>query len=200
MIKSIMGACALLVLSVCSADAARSTFDPTSRVDVHTVGPSQYLFIDPPSAQRFTRRAHSKRVSSHKHRATRVAASARAGGSLAKSLPAGNGLVDKAKQYIGQTARQVGVRTTLWCSAFVRKITGASGVNDLARSWLSKPRTSPQVGAIVVLTRGRGGSGHVGIVTGFKNGNPILISGNHGRRVGVGVYSKHRVLAYVTAT
>jgi hypothetical protein len=50
---------------------------------------------------------------------------------------------------------------------------------------------------IAVLTR-RGG-GHVGIVTGVdRNGNPILIAGNNGRRqVGISVYPKRRVIAYV---
>jgi hypothetical protein len=35
-------------------------------------------------------------------------------------------------------------------------------------------------------------------VTGVdKRGNPIIISGNHGRKVGVGAYPHSRVLAYV---
>lgn len=67
---------------------------------------------------------------------------------------------------------------------------------NMARSWAELPHTGPQVGAIAVLSR-RGG-GHVGVVTGFEaNGDPIIISGNHGRRVGEGVYSKHRIVAYV---
>jgi hypothetical protein len=45
----------------------------------------------------------------------------------------------------------------------------------------------------------RQGGGHVGIVTGVdRNGNPILIAGNNGRRkVGSSVYPKRRVIAYV---
>jgi len=51
--------------------------------------------------------------------------------------------------------------------------------------------------AIAVLTRK--GGGHVGIVTGVdRNGNPILIAGNNGKRkVGISVYPKRRVIAYV---
>lgn len=102
-------------------------------------------------------------------------------------------LVARASAYLGMNARQVGVRLTLWCSAFIRKLTGATGVDDRAISWLAKPRTRPRIGAIAVMRH------HVGIVKGFdRRGNPILISGNHGRKVGIGTYSKHRILAYVT--
>jgi uncharacterized protein (TIGR02594 family) len=112
---------------------------------------------------------------------------------------AGNGLVDRARQYVGATARQVGVRSTLWCSAFLRKITGATDVDDRAVSWERHQRVSPQVGAVV--TMGRRGGGHVGIVSGFtKNGDPIVISGNHGHRVAESVYSRHRIRAWVSPT
>jgi len=106
-----------------------------------------------------------------------------------------SGLVDRARSYMGQTAAQVGVRRTLWCSAFLRHLTHARGVDDRAISWLSQPRTTARVGAIAVMRH------HVGIVSGFDaRGNPILVSGNHGRRVGEGVYSAHRVIAYVSAS
>jgi len=108
--------------------------------------------------------------------------------------PTHNNLIAKASQYIGMNARQVGVRLNLWCSAFLRKLTNAKGVDDRAISWLKRPRTAKRIGAIAVMAH------HVGIVKGFdRSGNPILISGNHGHRVGVGVYSKYRILAYVEA-
>lgn len=78
---------------------------------------------------------------------------------------AGVGVVDRARQFIGDTASQVGVRTTLWCSAFLRKINGAQDVDDRALSWERHQRIAPQVGAVV--TMGRGGGGHVGVVSGF---------------------------------
>jgi len=97
-------------------------------------------------------------------------------------VSSGNSLVERARQYVGATARQVGVRSTLWCSAFLRKVTGASDVDDRAVSWERHQRITPQVGAVV--TMGRRGGGHVGIVSGFtKSGDPIVISGNHGHRV-----------------
>lgn len=112
---------------------------------------------------------------------------------------AGSGLVERARQFVGATAREVGVRSTLWCSAFLRKITGASGVDDRALSWENKPHIDPQVGAVV--TMGRRGGGHVGIVSGFtKNGDPIVISGNHGHRVAESVYPRRRIRAWVSAT
>jgi len=112
---------------------------------------------------------------------------------------AGSGVVDRARQFIGATAHQVGVRSTLWCSAFIRKITGASGVDDRALSWERKQHITPQVGAVV--TMGRRGGGHVGVVSGFKaNGDPIVISGNSRGRVREAVYPRNRIRAWVSPT
>jgi uncharacterized protein (TIGR02594 family) len=109
-------------------------------------------------------------------------------------------LVAVARRYMGTNPTG---RSRLWCARFmnfVLKRTGHKGTgSDMARSFVSygKRVHGPQVGSIAVLSRGRGG-GHVGIVTGVdKRGNPIIISGNHGRKVGVGAYPRSRVLAYV---
>ncbi|MGX9944826.1 TIGR02594 family protein [Bradyrhizobium denitrificans] len=110
---------------------------------------------------------------------------------------AGVDVVDRARRFIGETAHQVGVRSTLWCSAFLRKITGAQDVDDRALSWERHQRIAPQVGAVV--TMGRRGGGHVGIVSGFTaKGDPIVVSGNHGGRVREMVYSRHRIRAWVS--
>ena len=48
----------------------------------------------------------------------------------------------------------------------------------------------------VVVTKRKGGH-HVGIVKGYDTkGNVITVSGNHGRKVGVGKYAKRSVVAY----
>ena len=98
----------------------------------------------------------------------------------------GGDLISRARAYLGMTAAQIGLhRRTLWCAAFLRHI-GVSGIDDRAISALRLPRTSKQVGAIAVYSH------HVGIVTGFQNGYPILLSGNsNGRRVYEGVYKRH---------
>ena len=88
-----------------------------------------------------------------------------------------------------------------WCGCWLaRKIFGTD-IRDLwlARNWLKFPRTTATPGAIAVLSRGRNTrSGHVGIVISVDSmGNPTLQSGNHNRVVGIGTYSKNRVLAYV---
>ena len=115
------------------------------------------------------------------------------------SFSTGSGVVQRARQFIGATAHQVGVRSTLWCSAFLRKVTGAQDVDDRALSWEKHQHIAPQVGAVV--TMGRRGGGHVGVVSGFtKNGDPIVISGNHGGRVREAVYSRHRIRAWVSAS
>ena len=114
-------------------------------------------------------------------------------------VSAGVGVVDRARQFIGETAHQVGVRSTLWCSAFLRKITGAQDVDDRALSWEKHQRIAPQVGAVV--TMGRRGGGHVGIVSGCKpNGDPIVISGNSRRhRVTETVYPRSSIRAWLSA-
>lgn len=95
-------------------------------------------------------------------------------------------------------------RRSLWCADFanmVLKRTGHRAVaSRRARDLIHAGRriSRPVPGAIVILRRGGRGSGHVGFVQGVdRNGNPIVISGNHGHRVGVGVYSRSKVLAYV---
>jgi uncharacterized protein (TIGR02594 family) len=70
--------------------------------------------------------------------------------------------------------------------------------SNMARSFASYGRrvSGPQVGAIAVM--GRRGGGHVGVVSGIDaKGNPIIISGNHSRRVAESTYSRGRVYAYV---
>jgi hypothetical protein len=77
---------------------------------------------------------------------------------------------------------------------------GYAGTNsDAAKSFAYYGRrvSEPRIGAIAVLTRGKRG-GHVGVVSGIdKNGNPIIISGNHNKRVGEAIYPRRRVIAYV---
>lgn len=112
-------------------------------------------------------------------------------------------LIGEARKYLGTNPTS---RKRLWCARFMNLVlakAGFAGTNsDAAKSFAHYGQriSEPKVGAIAVLTRGRRG-GHVGIVTGFdRRGNPILLSGNHGHRVGYGVYSRSRVIAYVLPT
>ena len=109
-------------------------------------------------------------------------------------------LVSEARKYIGTNPT---ARTRLWCATFMNLVlakAGYAGTNsDAAKSFAQYGHriSEPQVGAIAVLTRGKRG-GHVGVVSGIdSHGNPIIISGNHGHRVGEAVYSRARVIAYV---
>ena len=123
---------------------------------------------------------------------------------LATPIPSGRpralALVAEARRYLGTNPTG---RARLWCARFVNFVLAKVGQpgtgSDAAKSFAAYGRriSGPQVGAIAVLTRK--GGGHVGIVTGVdRNGNPILIAGNNGRRkVGISVYSKRRVIAYV---
>jgi uncharacterized protein (TIGR02594 family) len=109
-------------------------------------------------------------------------------------------LVAKARSYVGTNPTGMGA---LWCARFMNMVlekTGRRGTgSNMAKSFANYGRrvSGPQVGAIAVMSRGRGG-GHVGIVSGIdKSGNPIIISGNHNRRVGESVYPRGRIYAYV---
>jgi uncharacterized protein (TIGR02594 family) len=113
----------------------------------------------------------------------------------------GSSLVAEARRYIGNGNPTD--RARLWCARFMNMVlqkTGHRGTgSDMARSFANYGRrvSGPQVGAIAVMSRGRRG-GHVGVVSGVDaKGNPIIVSGNHGRKVAEAVYPRGRVYAYV---
>jgi uncharacterized protein (TIGR02594 family) len=120
----------------------------------------------------------------------------------AAALPTGSpALVAEARRWIGTNPTGM---ARLWCARFMNFVLARVGYrgtgSDLAMSFRNYGRriAGPQVGAIAVIAR-RGGGGHVGVVSGFDaGGNPIIISGNHGRRVGESRYQRARVVAYVT--
>jgi uncharacterized protein (TIGR02594 family) len=112
-------------------------------------------------------------------------------------------IVDEARRFVGNTARQLGLPSRLWCADFMNyalKRAGKHGTGSrMASSFASygKRISGPRVGAIAVMSRGRHG-GHVGVVSGIDSrGNPIVISGNHGRKVAEASYSRGRIYAYV---
>lgn len=109
-------------------------------------------------------------------------------------------VVEEARRYIGTNPTS---RRNLWCARFmnlVLKRVGFKGTgSDMARSFAKYGQRvrGPQVGAIAVMSRGKRG-GHVGVVSGIdKRGNPIIISGNHNKKVAEAVYPRERIYAYV---
>ncbi len=107
--------------------------------------------------------------------------------------------VEEARRWIGTNPTDMSRR---WCARFMNFVLERSGYSgtgsDAAKSFASYGRRvpGPRIGAIAVMHRKNGG--HVGVVSGFdSNGNPIIISGNHNKRVGVAVYPRERVYAYV---
>jgi len=82
-----------------------------------------------------------------------------------------------------------------WCAAALGRWLHEAGYSRLASLRAVDYRrygraTSAHVGAIAVLAH------HVGIVAGFSPNGVVLLSGNHRRRVGLGVYSAWRILAF----
>lgn len=160
-------------------------------------------------ASRHTHAHHSKHYAKKHHgyrhhaRRGRYAAAATVETSTSQGFGGfgGSNIVAEARRYIG-SGNPTG-RASLWCARFMNMVLERSGHkgtgSDMARSFASygKRISGPQVGAIAVMSRGRRG-GHVGIVSGIDaNGNPIVISGNHGHRVAEATYSRGRVYAYV---
>jgi uncharacterized protein (TIGR02594 family) len=143
----------------------------------------------------------------YRTRITRIAFAIGCIGMLTASTPAlseplfsSPSLVSEARKYMGTNPT---ARKRLWCATFMNMVlakAGYAGTNsDAAKSFAYYGRriSEPRVGAIAVLTRGKRG-GHVGVVSGIDaTGNPIIISGNHNKRVGEAVYSRARVIAYV---
>ena len=109
-------------------------------------------------------------------------------------------VVAEARRYVGGNPTG---RGRLWCARFMNMVLERSGHrgtgSDMARSFASYGQrvSGPQVGAIAVMGRGRGG-GHVGVVSGIDaSGNPIVVSGNNGNRVREAPVSRGRIYAYV---
>ncbi|MBV9347901.1 MAG: TIGR02594 family protein [Pseudolabrys sp.] len=122
----------------------------------------------------------------------------------AASVPGAGAVLLEALRWRGRTAKQLGLPSQLWCADFMnfvmRKAGGKGTDSRAARSFLQygKKLDGPRVGAIAIFTRKGPNNGHVGIVRGTDgDGNPIVISGNHGPTVVQSMYPKHRVLAYV---
>jgi uncharacterized protein (TIGR02594 family) len=112
-------------------------------------------------------------------------------------------VVAEARRYLGGNPTG---RGSLWCARFMNMVLQHSGYHgtgsDMASSFAHYGQrvSGPQVGAIAVMGRGRGG-GHVGIITGIDAaGNPIMISGNNGNRVREAPISRGRIYAYVMPT
>jgi len=137
-------------------------------------------------------------------RGTRVASLGK--NAYGSSQGSGSDVVSEARRYIGTNPTGW---ASVWCGRFMNLVlerTGRRGTgSNLARSFANYGSRvgGPQVGAIAVMGRsGRaaGGSagGHVGVVSGIDpNGNPIIISGNHGHTVAEAVYPRGRIFAYV---
>jgi uncharacterized protein (TIGR02594 family) len=122
----------------------------------------------------------------------------------AAEVPGAAAVLLEALRWRGRTAKQLGLPTQLWCADFMNFVLHKAGANGTksraARSFLQfgKKLDGPRVGAIAIMYRAGPNSGHVGVVRGTDgDGNPIIVSGNHGNMVRQAVYPKGKVLAYV---
>jgi uncharacterized protein (TIGR02594 family) len=132
----------------------------------------------------------------------RAQALAEASDSPAAGVGLSSNVISEARRYIGGNPTG---RGSLWCARFMNMVLQHSGLHgtgsDMASSFAhyGQRLSGPQIGAIAVM--GRRGGGHVGVVSGIDaSGNPIVVSGNHGHRVGESVYPRGRIYAYVMPT
>jgi uncharacterized protein (TIGR02594 family) len=184
-----LAACALSIVTV----ATPSQAEPTE-----ASGGSMYSGVaSNPTKNDRSSRSRSHRASQTAFRDAQASAGAAAGASFALGS---SDVVSEARRYLGTNPTG---RSSLWCAAFMNMVLERAGHkasgSNMASSFASYGRrvSGPQVGAIAVMSRGRRG-GHVGVVSGIDpNGNPIVISGNHGRRVAESTSSRGRIYAYV---
>jgi len=122
----------------------------------------------------------------------------------AAQVPGAAGVLLEALRWRGRNAGQIGLPAKLWCADFMnfvlRRAGGKGTQSRAARSFLDygKKLDGPRVGAIAIFYRKGPNSGHVGVVRGTDGqGNPIVVSGNHGHTVMQATYPKSKVLAYV---
>jgi uncharacterized protein (TIGR02594 family) len=107
----------------------------------------------------------------------------------------GADLINKASVHLGSSARQLGLPNRLWCADFMNMLVGGNDRRAISYKTRGKPAAHGCTNCIAITKR-KGGQ-HVGVVSGYDEaGNPIIISGNHNRRVGIGVYARNKVLAY----
>jgi len=122
----------------------------------------------------------------------------------AAQVPGASGVLLEALRWRGRTAKQLGLPSQLWCADFmnfVLRSAGGKGTQSRsARSFLQfgKRLDGPRIGAIAIFYRKGPNNGHVGVVRGTDGeGNPIVVSGNHGPTVKESIYPKAKVIAYV---
>ena len=170
------------------------TFAPTLATAAHATAHHRF--------HRAVHRAAAMRAAHHgrhhrfadlrQHRRERAASAAAA---VEQSAKEGSpDVVAAAERYRGTNPTG---RSHDWCAEFANLVlrrTGHSGSGSaLARSFESygRPAPGPVPGAIVVFPH------HVGFVMRVEGPGRIrVVSGNHGHRVGEGVYSTRRAIAY----
>ncbi len=109
-----------------------------------------------------------------------------------------NSLVSEARKYLGTNPTS---RNTLWCGAFMDLVLKRTG-HRAAAIWprpmratarASRARRSAPLPSCVVAAAAMSASSPVST----RNGNPIIVSGNHNRTVAEAVYPRSRITAYV---
>ena len=144
-----------------------------------------------PAAHGATQSVHATKTVSHPH-PVRSASRECAPSEVCDSVVSGGSqLIRLAMEHLGDNP--TGWRHS-WCGRFLAMTleeAGHRGGGNLAAGYADYGLPAKaQVGAIAVMPH------HVGIVTAVGPDYVVLLSGNHGHKVGVGRYAKNKIIAY----
>ena len=178
-----------MVTQTASAHAPRQTATHTAsaqaRRHMATAAPNH------PLVHRATRLVHATKTVSPPH-------PVRSASREYASWEPSDGVVSGGSQLIRLAMDHVGDNPTgwshNWCARFLAMTleeAGHTGGGNLAAGYADYGLPAKaQVGAIAVMQH------HVGIVTAVGPDYVVLVSGNHGHKVGVGRYASNKIIAY----
>ena len=138
-----------------------------------------------------TRTVHSTKTVSHSHPERSASQECAPSEACDDVVSGGSQLIRLAMEHLGDNPTGWSHN---WCGRFLAMTleeAGHRGGGNLAAGYkdYGKPAKA-QVGAIAVMPH------HVGLVTAVGPGYVVLLSGNHGHKVGVGRYASNKVIAY----
>lgn len=105
-------------------------------------------------------------------------------------------------EYHKSTTLKASTDEVPWCSSFVCWVMQEAGLKSTrsaaARSWENwgDSLKKPEFGCVVILRRGTGGQGHVGLYVGEGPDHVKVLGGNQGDQVSIVNFNKNKVVAY----
>ena len=138
-----------------------------------------------------TRSVHATKTVSHPHSVRSASHECAPSEACDDVVSGGSQLIRLAMEHLGDNPTGW---SHDWCGRFLAmtlEAAGHRGGGNLAAGYADYGLPAKaQVGAIAVMPH------HVGLVTAVGPGYVVLLSGNHGHKVGVGRYASNKIIAY----